>query len=110
MILGLAIGGLRLFFGLLIACLVRSGKLPVLFAPSAHGRAHRLAGAALLCWLLAGSFRVRPPPYRNNVDGWAVKCMAFDFVLGVLGVTTTLTAARHFPHRLVVNREGKGCR
>ena len=107
----IAIGGLRLFFGLLTACLVRSGKIPVLFTPSSRGRGrgHRLVGAALLCWLVAGSFCVVRPPLGHDIDGWAAKCLAFDFVLGVLGIATTLTAANDFPHRLVVNRKGKRC-
>ena len=107
----MAIGGLRLFFGLLTACLVRSGKIPVLFTPSSRGRGrgHRLVGTALLCWLIAGSFCVVRPPLGHGIDGWAEKYLAFDFVLGVLGIATTLTAANDFPHRLVVNRKGERC-
>jgi hypothetical protein len=73
---------------------------------SSHGWSHRLAGAALLLWLCLGL--VQTVWQYNNLllppNSW---WLYYDTVLGLLGITTTLTAARDFPHKLVKNAKGQ---
>ncbi|KAL7540229.1 hypothetical protein ACHAXR_009964 [Thalassiosira sp. AJA248-18] len=107
-----AIAGIRLFLALLVVALTVSPHSSKLFSES-RGRSHRLAGAAHLAWLLVGAaWLVRHPndgrtdtDYDNNI--WARKCLAYDIILGILGIVATLTAARDFPHRRVINRRGE---
>ena len=68
-----------------------------------------MAGAANLAWLVLGATpRLVDPPNPNNDDrSWAIVCLAYDVVLGALGIAATLTAARAFPHKRVENRPGE---
>lgn len=97
--------GLRIFLSLLIFALFLSRKLIDLFFNS-RGRSHRICGAAHLCWLSLGAISVIQPRY-DNYNFWKTKCLLYDIVLGILGIVTTVTAARDFPHRHVSNRDGE---
>lgn len=101
-----AIIGLRLFFLLLVITLLISrpySNLKKLFL-SSHGRSHRLVGAAHLTWLLVGvAFLVVPPSSDDDHAVWPMKCLFYDIILGILGISATLTAAHDFPHRRVTN-------
>ena len=105
-----AIAGLRLFLAALVITLAISPHTSKLFL-SSHGRSHRLVGAAHLAWLLVGAaWLVHPPDYNDVMqddDGWAVKCLVYDILLGILGILATITAARDFPHRHIINRPGE---
>lgn len=102
--------GLRLFFSLLLLCILLGGKgirdnnIRRLFFQS-HGWSHRVAGAAHLGWLLFGSFYHLLDGVEHN--DWAWKCLQYDVILGILGTVATLTAARDFPHRHVYNQPGQ---
>ena len=104
--------GLRLFFSLLLLCILFGGKglfdnnIRRLFFQS-HGWSHRFAGAAHLGWLLFGSFYHLLDGGMEQNDDWAWKCLQYDIILGVLGTVATLTAARDFPHRYVYNQPGQ---
>jgi hypothetical protein len=66
------------------------------------GRRHAQTGAAYLFWLAAGYITVI---YSYYVDAPAgMHHVLFDGVLGVLGITLTLTAAHEFGHKSVRNR------
>jgi hypothetical protein len=116
----LSILGLKLFFVLLLVCLLSNNKIgPVKLFTNHHGRAHRLAGLFHLIWLLVGTFYV--VNNNSNDDGgnlllessyyyyqqWHIKCLVYDFILGISGIITTLSAASSFPHRHVINRSGE---
>ena len=86
-----------------------------------------MVGAANLVWLIMGSsWLVYPNDNRSDVtnrtndDGsaynnnsnsnsnsWAIKCLIYDIILGLLGTSATLTAAKGFPHRHIINRPGE---
>ncbi|KAL7464411.1 hypothetical protein ACHAXS_004754 [Conticribra weissflogii] len=100
-----SINGLRIFFSLIIIILCLSRKISVLFF-TAQGRSHRLLGAAHLFWLILGTICVIQPRTENE-DLWKTKCLLYDIVLGILGIVTTVTAARDFPHRRISNRDGE---
>lgn len=111
----LSILGLKLFFGLLLVCLLSNNKIgPVKLFTNHHGRAHRLAGLFHLIWLLVGAFYVVVDNNNSNIDSsyyyyqqWHIKCLVYDFILGISGIITTLSAASSFPHRHVTNRSGE---
>ena len=121
----LSILGLKLFFALLLVCLLSNNKIgPVKLFTNHHGRAHRLAGLFHLIWLLVGAFYVVVDNNNSNDhDGgnhhllddssyyyyqqWHIKCLVYDFILGISGIITTLSAASSFPHRHVTNRSGE---
>jgi hypothetical protein len=95
----LATSGLRVFFALLLFKLACAPKSTEKVFLASHGRSHRLAGAAILAWLVLGATpRLVDPPNLNNDDrAWAIVCLAYDVVLGALGIDATLTAARASP-------------
>ena len=121
--------GLRIFFTLLLIALITTpaNRPPTKLFLSKHGRSHRLVGAANLVWLIVGSsWLVYPNDNRSDVtnrtndDGsaynnnsnsnsnsWAIKCLIYDIILGLLGTSATLTAAKGFPHRHIINRPGE---
>ena len=105
----LATSGLRVFFALLLFKLACAPKSTEKIFLASHGRSHRLAGAANLAWLVLGATpRLVDPPSPSNDDrSWAIVCLAYDVVLGALGIAATLTAARAFPHKRVANRPGE---
>ena len=88
-----------------------------------HGRGHRLVGATQLVWLLVGATWLVYPNKdlsdsidhtitiddgaHNNNNSWAIECLMYDIILGLLGTLATLTAARSFPHRHIINRPGE---
>jgi hypothetical protein len=90
--------GLQIFFLVTVGLAFRHGK--VLFLDS-HGWSHRLAGAMHLSWLVYGCFCI------TNQTQNARQAFLYDVVLGCLGMTATLTAARDFPHRYVRNAVGQ---
>lgn len=101
-----ALYGLRAFFVLLLTALAASSNpSPRSLFLATNGRSHRLAGAAHLGWLLLGAFWF----VRDGADDAtrAMRCLSYDVILGALGIIATLTAARDFPHRRVVNRKGE---
>lgn len=113
----LSILGLKLFFALLLVCLLSNNKIgPVKLFTNHHGRAHRLAGLFHLIWLLVGAFYVVVDNSNNSNDDddgnnllelRHIKCLVYDFILGISGIITTLSAASSFPHRHVINRSGE---
>ncbi|KAL7581233.1 hypothetical protein ACA910_006011 [Epithemia clementina (nom. ined.)] len=99
-----------------------------------HGWRHRLSGGMLLLWLFLGSCFFSSssssssssstlPLYpisdsiNRNQQSDAHRCvyccanyffcLAYDVILGVLGIAATLTAARDFPHKHVQNESGQ---
>ena len=102
----LSISGLKLFFAILLTCLTISNKAGFKLFTNHHGRAHRLAGLFHLLWLLIGAF-VIVNNSSNNYPQWRIKCLAYDTILGISGVITTLTAASSFPHKYIINRQGE---
>jgi hypothetical protein len=103
-----ALVGLRLFFGSLFVILCTHPKAKSKLFIAHHGRSHRMLGGAHLLWLVFGiTFVVQPDDGHYNSFDWQMKCIAYDVVLGLLGVATTLSAAHNFPHRRVVNRPGE---
>jgi hypothetical protein len=111
----LSLVGLSIFFLSVVA--TASSHAKSLFF-SLQGWSHRLAGAALLTWLIFGVIQIivliqstekdndtfsASASTKNNSQFWWL----YDTVLGLLGVTTTLTAARDFPHKYVQNAKGQ---
>jgi hypothetical protein len=89
-----ALAVLQLFLlGILSLCLVHCRTL---FLQS-HGMKHRLCGAIHLCLFSVGAWTASGTLSNQN------NFLLFDFILGVSGLVTTLTAADDFPHRLVSN-------
>jgi hypothetical protein len=41
------------------------------------------------------------------VNSWSYQCLVYDICLGILGTVATLTAARAFPHKTLVNAPGQ---
>ena len=65
-----------------------------------HGWSHRVAGGALLAWLVFGVCSI---PAAKKQSFWVF----YDTILGLLGIAATITAARDFPHRFVQNAPGQ---
>lgn len=61
-----------------------------------HGVRHRLCGAIHLILLVVGAL-------GSDADNKQQYYLVHDFILGVSGIVTTLTAAADFPHKLVSN-------
>ncbi|CAB9506768.1 expressed unknown protein [Seminavis robusta] len=75
---------------------------------STHGWSHRAAGGCLLLWLCVGVLQAfQLHLYGNNARSPQQECLIYDTILGILGITTTLTAARDFPHKYVQNAKGQ---
>ena len=110
----LSLYGLAFFLALVVINAVYRFK-PLFLAQ--HGWSHRLAGGALLMWLVVGTCNVLLLALGGEEDvasnsskskhfllwGW----LGYDTFLGLLGITTTLTAARDFPHKHVRNAQGQ---
>jgi hypothetical protein len=90
---------LRLFLILLSLTLFR--KAPYLFFQR-HGQSHRVVGGLYLMWIICGVCIC-----DNVAFASAFHIFLYDFILGCLGIATTLTAARDFPHKLVKNSRGQ---
>jgi hypothetical protein len=90
--------GLKIFFLVTVGLSLRHVKTLFL---DPHGLSHRLAGAVHLSWLVYGCFCI------TNQTQDARQAFLYDVVLGCLGLTATLTAARAFPHRYVRNAPGQ---
>jgi hypothetical protein len=89
-------------------------SLMVIIAPhlkslfvSNYGWSHRLFGALMMSWLIFGSFQTEPYIDNERPQNWAIWCLVYDIVLSCLGILTTLSAARDFPHKLVSNAPGQ---
>ena len=108
----LSISGLKLFFALLLTCLAISNSLIKLFTHH-HGRIHRISGLFHLLWLIYGTFFIvnnnnnYPKNNNNHHHYWHFQCLLYDTILGISGITITLTAAYAFPHKHVHNRPGE---
>ena len=89
-----ALWGLRIFLCIVAAVSLLHGQRLYL---EAHGRPHRILGAAQLVWLLVCSF---------VVVEWKAH-LFMDIVSGCLGLASTLSAAHSFPHRHVRNAKGQ---
>ena len=77
-----------------------------------HGWRHRLAGGALLSWLLLGCVLlwwdiVDQEHNKSQNYSRVVVVLAYDIGLGLWGIAATLTAARDFPHKHVRNVAGQ---
>lgn len=107
--------GLRLFFSLLLlSLLIISPIKPNKLFFDKHGRSHRLLGAANLVWLLSGILNIivyQPITSSNNdddininrkiINSYAIQCLTYDIILGILGILSTFTAAKNFPHKYI---------
>ena len=112
----LSLWGLALFFGVVVAIAVHHRK--ALFF-SRQGWSHRIAGAALLTWLMIGVIQIlhrmmmMEDAQQHSHSSWQWQWqhrwwyLWYDTILGILGITTTLTAARDFPHKYVQNAKGQ---
>ena len=120
----IAIIGLCLFFSLLLLSLLISPIKPNKLFFDKHGRHHRLLGALNLLWLVIGisNFIVyQPIKYiatsdhsddidsinQKNINSYAIQCLTYDIILGILGILSTLTAAINFPHKYITNKPGE---
>ena len=88
--------GLALFLGVICALALYHGRTLFL---QRHGWSHRWAGAALLSWFVLGCYLL----YEHAEQSF----FTYNLVLGLLGITTTLTAARDFPHKYIRNEVGQ---
>ena len=90
----------------------RNSNFVLLFV-SLRGWSHRLAGLLNLLWLIIGTFYAVSDGDGNNIDGllpslsWKQRVFMYDTVLGILGIITTFTAAKEFPHKYVRNATGQ---
>jgi hypothetical protein len=100
--------GVVALVGLQIFLLVISGiaiyNSSTLFL-SWHGWSHRLAGGLHLLWLLVGAYTCTHTAASSHQSPSFY--LAYDVILGGLGIMATLTAARDFPHKLVANATGQ---
>ena len=114
----IAIAGLQLFFALLVvALIIAPNHTPTKLFLSTNGRSHRLVGAANLTWLIVGVvttcivYQPKNDPsdvtIGSSILGTGTCILLYDIILGILGTLATLTAAREFPHKRVINRPGE---
>ena len=75
--------------------------IPRLFSKR-FGRRHARAGAAYLAWIAFGFITVLCTSASGSQSG--LPPVLFDTVLGILGITLTLTAAHEFGHKNVQNK------
>ena len=96
---------LRVFLGIVTLTSFYNGRR-LFIEPT--GRSHRLAGLAHLLCIVAGALSfVAPPPSPTITHSWAYQCLVYDICIGILGTAATLTAARAFPHKTLVNAPGQ---
>lgn len=120
LIITLSLFGLELFFVITLGVALFHANTLFL---DVHGYGHRLCGAALFLWLVYGCTLIHSQTtimtilssdtgenssstssYNLNEKN---QVLLYDVILGSLGVTTTLTAARDFPHRYIRNAIGQ---
>lgn len=111
----IALAMLMVFFALVVLQVLP--YLSFLFL-SLHGWSHRLAGCihlgillfgAVSCWMAMNNDG-STNNHNNYLASWSTSknlVLYYDIVLGFSGVTTTLTAARDFPHKHVQNIPGQ---
>ena len=100
-------------YGLALFLAIVSANATYRFRPlflAHHGWSHRLAGGALLTWLVIGTWNalmmqgeMPDAAGTSSLFMW----LGYDTILGILGIITTLTAARDFPHKFVKNAQGQ---
>ena len=96
---------LRVFLGIVTLTSFYNGRR-LFLEPT--GRSHRLAGLAHLLCIVAGALSfVAPPPSPTITHSWAHQCLFYDICLAIHGTAATLTAARAFPHKTLVNAPGQ---
>ncbi len=83
---------LCLFLSVLLVVIISHPKIFL----KRHGRQHALTGLFYLAWILIGHYEICS---QTEV----IPHLVFDGMLGLLGVSLTLTAAYAFPHKHVVN-------
>lgn len=66
-----------------------------------HGWSHRLLGGLMLLWLFLGVCSCHICSENPYV------ALIFDVILGILGICTTVTAAKEFPHKYIQNEKGQ---
>lgn len=73
-----------------------------------HSWRHRLAGACQLVWLIIGSC-CHGVDVGGRTTWFSAKTLylAYDVILGLLGLNATLSAARDFPHKYIQNAPGQ---
>lgn len=100
--------GLQVFLSLVTLISVFYAK--VLFM-DAHGWRHRIAGACQLVWLIVGTTWAVMDVDADDTTTKGLHqeyyFLAYDVVLGFLGLSATLSAARDFPHKFVQNAPGQ---
>ena len=84
-----------------IVCSFALRHADILFVPR-HGRKHRVAGAAYVCWLALGVAGLLlhdadDPPSRGRTA-------AYDVVLALLGTVATFSAAHDFGGRRLTSK------
>ena len=83
-----------------------------------HGISHRIIGLTHFLWLFIGvvvvvlllpfpSFMYQHHHLINNNNDNRILYFIYDIILGVLGILTTLSAAKDFPHKYVKNVIGQ---
>ena len=95
---------LRIFLGIVTLTSFYNGRR-LFLEPT--GRSHRLAGLAHLLCIVAGALSFAATPSIIITHSWAYQCLFYDICLGILGTAATLTAARAFPHKTLVNAPGQ---
>lgn len=82
-----ALIGLKIFLSLVVLIAIR--KFKRLFLHS-HGWSHRLVGGAHLLWLFLGAFSIIATS-KEPEETLRSRVFCYDIILGILGVTATLT-------------------
>ena len=88
---------LALFVGIVCSFALRHADK--LFVPR-HGRKHRVAGAAYVCWLALGVVGL----FRDDVAASRTRAAAYDVVLALLGTVATFSAAHDFGGRRLTSK------
>lgn len=98
--------GLLIFLALVLA--IAASNFCTLFW-DLHGWKHRLSGGVLLIWLVVGCgiTILQHSPSLSSPSSSTALILYYDIILGCMGLTATLTAARDFPHRYISNSTGQ---
>lgn len=98
---GWSLVGLCIYHATVTAVVVRNAMTLFL---DPNGLQHRISGALQYLWLIVGtSIAARESLSSNDFSLW----WAYNVILAVLGIQSTLSAAQSFPHRTVKNDIGQ---